>query len=115
MSSDDDRIPLRFGSTPQGGPDVALLLEAERAPLRTGFAAVAVYTAGFARHRPSCRCCGGRDGAGLALAQLFLARARGEAPAFTAVAVVAKTEAGRAAVAEALRSDPLASARFRLA
>lgn len=114
MTPNDDRIPVRFVITPPTGSGVALLFEAGRPRPASGLA-TAAFTPGSPRDHIGCRCCLERSGAARALGQLYLASARGEVPPFSAVAVIARTEAGRDAVADALSADPLARARFRLA
>jgi hypothetical protein len=49
------------------------------------------------------------------LARLFLARARGDGPLFARVLALPRSEGGAAAIRDALASDVLAAARFRLA
>jgi hypothetical protein len=65
------------------------------------------------RHRFGCACCAGRLAAAVALDRLFQARARGTAPWFDRVAVIATTAAGRDQAEAALREDVLTLARFR--
>ena len=88
----DARVPVRFGavSRPCTG-EVPLAL-------------------GVAGHDPGCACCLPRSAAGLALAALFQARATGAVPWFTGVVA---DEADREVVEDALRTDPVAAARFR--
>jgi hypothetical protein len=111
MTGIDDRIPLRFGPATAAGPQDALLLEAGAAPIAAEARAVARFSAGGA-HRFGCACCGGgRAAAAVALAGLFQDRATGRVPWFTRVLAVV---ADPAAVAEALRADRVAAARFRV-
>ncbi|MBS0560894.1 MAG: hypothetical protein JSR21_12635 [Proteobacteria bacterium] len=115
MSSvSDGRIPVRFGAAADAAPDEALLIERpDAAPPGAARAAAAfVLPVGF--HPAGCACCPPRGPAAAALARLFVARARGEAPMFAAVVAVTRTEAGAAAVRQALADDLLAKARFRL-
>lgn len=103
----DARIPLVFGAAEDATADDALLLEGDgaAAPGREWFTP--------ADHPAGCACCGPRNAAGLALGRLLLARGRGTGPFFRRVVAVAETDAGRAAVSEALAGDPLASVCFR--
>ncbi len=105
-----DALPLIFASAAEAGPDDALLLEGLglTQPGRDYF----VVTPG---HAAGCACCAPRNGAGVALSRLLLARARGQGVFFRRVVAVTRTEAGRAAVLHALQNDPLASACFKLA
>ncbi len=107
----DGRIPVLLGAREAAGPGDALLLEGEGA-LPAGAAARFGVQAGV--HAMGCACCVPRSDAGRALGRLFLARARGEVPAFGRVVAVTRTPAGREAVAAAVAGDVLASARFRL-
>lgn len=102
----DARVPLRFGAPEDARPCEAILSEG----MQPGYGATFDVTPGL--HLSGCPCCVKRSGAALALADLFTRRARG-AIEFRSVLVVA-SEAGRMAVLEALQSDPVASARFRL-
>jgi hypothetical protein len=106
----DARTPLVFADAAEAGPDDAVLREGAgvAAPGRDWFEADPETA-----HGVGCVCCVSRNGAGIALARLLLARGRGHGPFFRRVVVAARTEAGRAAVASALESDPLASACFR--
>lgn len=104
----DDRIPLRFGPASDAGMEEAVLTEAGRAA--PAGRAVARFGLGGV-HPALCACCGGRHPAAAALAALFQDRARGRVPWFTGV--VADVE-DRVAVAEALRGDLVAAARFRV-
>jgi transposase len=104
----DDRIPVRFGPAAGAGAQEAVLAEGRRhAPAAS---AVARF-AGAGVHPALCACCGGRHPAAAALGALFQDRARGRVPWFTAVVA---DVADPAAVAEALRSDLVAAARFRV-
>lgn len=88
----DARVPVRFGPTSSLQPGEALVI------------------VGVAGHDPGCACCLPRSAAGMALAALFLARATGAVPWFTGVVA---DVADRAAIEAALRTDPVAMARFR--
>lgn len=88
----DARIPVRFGP---------------KASLSDNEAWVSGLQSG---HRFGCACCGTRSAAGLTLAALFQARATGTVPWFTGAVA---DEADRPAIEDALRLDPIASARYR--
>jgi hypothetical protein len=103
----DARIPLVFADEASAGANDAVLLEGEGEP-----GAGRDYFMP-ADHPVGCACCAPRNGAGMALARLMLARGRGQGVFFRRVVAVTCSEAGRAAVAAALEADPLASACFR--
>jgi len=111
--SGDDRIPLRFGTADQAGPQDALLLD-ESLGGRDGESRAGAV----ARFRPAavhglfCVCCIGRTPAATALGRLFQDRATGRVPWFSQVVAVV---ADPATLAEAVRSDRVVAARFRLA
>jgi hypothetical protein len=109
----DARVPVRFGSVSDATDGSALLIEGD-APAPDG-EAVARFTnaAAAGLHPPGCPCCVTRSPAAVALATLFLARARGERAFFRAVVAVCSTPEGREAVRTALEADPLVSAWFR--
>ena len=90
----DARIPVVFAVAPSAN-DAVLVPEAARA----------------ARHPAACACCLGRRPAATAFDTLFLGRVRGTVPWFTRVVVPEDDPAVRATV----ESDPVVSARFRLA
>jgi hypothetical protein len=102
-------IPLIFAPASDAGPDDALLIEGRgmAQPGRDTFTVTATHAIG-------CACCPPRNGAGMALSRLLLARARGDGVFFKRVVAVTSTKAGRAAVMHALAADPLASACFTL-
>ena len=104
----DDRIPLRFG--PASGAEAAEAVLVEHGRLAPESGAVARF-AGGGMHLALCACCGGRHPAAVALAALFQDRARGRVPWFTGVVADVANPVG---VAEALRSDLVAAARFRV-
>lgn len=109
----DARVPVRFGSVSDAADGSALLIEGGTpVPHRV---AVARFTdaSPAGPHPPGCPCCLGRSPAAVALAALFLARARGEVGFFRCVVAVCCTPGGEAAVRAALESDPLVSAWFR--
>jgi hypothetical protein len=112
MSEDDFRIGVRFGTAADAGADDALLIEGDAPAER---AAVAYFSLPLrvAWHPPGCACCAPRGPAAVALARLFLARARGELPWFRSVVTVTRTSAGADAVRAALAEDVLTAARFR--
>lgn len=95
----DARVPVAFGLAADAQPGDATLLDQQFA------------TAG---HVPGCACCVMRTPAAEALGQLFQRRARGEVAFFGRVLVVSNA-AGQDAIKRALESDPVVSARFRLA
>jgi len=110
----DARVPVRFGSVSETDAGSALLIEGD-APAPDGVA-VARFTveAPAGPHPPGCPCCTARSPAAVALAALFLARARGEVVFFRTVVAVCPTPEGQAAVRAAVESDPLALAWFRV-
>lgn len=111
MSDGDSRIPLRFGPASAAGPGDALLVEEGLGPAGREGRAVAVFS-DRGGHRFGCACCGdARGAAAMALAGLFQDRATGRVPWFSAVLAVV---ADPGAVAEALRADRVAAARFRV-
>jgi hypothetical protein len=82
-------------------------------------AASAMATAAFSldaapAHAAGCACCLPRGAVAMALTRLFLARVRGEVGFFTAVAALPASEAGAAAIRDALAQDPLIGGRYRL-
>ena len=101
MTTIDMRVPVRLAGAGQGSPGEALLAEGVH------FTAVQAHPAG-------CACCAARNPAGVALASLLQDRARGKVAFFRSVTAVTHSPAGRAMVLEALRSDPVAGACFRL-
>jgi hypothetical protein len=113
MAFIDARIPVIFGTAEDAGRSDALLCEGEgegaAAPGRDWFRPDT-----SSGHPADCACCTPRNGAGQALARLMLARGRGTGLFFNRVIVVAVTEGGRATVLQALASDPIASACFRV-
>jgi len=92
----DPRIPVFTGDPALAGPDDAVVRESGgEAPW----------------HGAGCACCAPRPALARALARLFLARARGEAPLFRRVIVAGEA----AAVVAAIAADPVSAARFRYA
>jgi hypothetical protein len=107
----DARMPLVFGQAAEAGPTDALLCEGEGTP---GKGRDWFQPDAGSSHPADCACCTPRNGAGMALARLILARGRGTGVFFNRVIVVVASPAGRAAVLAALESDPLVSCVFRL-
>ena len=106
MVKTDSRIPVRFGAWGLAGVGEAVLVAAV-VPLPAGVG-IAVWGDG---HAAMCACCGGRVGVAAVLSALFVAAARGDCPAFSAV--VADVDAERAAVLRAaLHSDRFLAARY---
>lgn len=110
----DDRIGVVIGPATSAGPDDALLLPAGVAAA-TGAGVVVSLPAGAAGivHARGCACCLPRGALAETLGRLFLARARGEVAAFRRLVAPLEGEAA-AALSEALVSDRLLAARFRL-
>jgi len=110
----DARVPVRFGSVSDADAGSALLIEGD-APAPDGVA-VTRFIAGSAAgpHPAGCPCCATRSPAAVALAALFLARARGEVDFFRTVVAVCPTPEGEAAVRAAAEFDPLVVAWFRV-
>ena len=122
----DARIPVSLVADPAmlatalAGPEpAALLVEAGSLPtallpgLPTGLPR-AEFAPARARHAFGCACCAGRSPVATALDSLFQQRAHGRCAWFTRVVVLAAIAAARAMLAETLREDRLAAARFRL-
>jgi len=102
------RIPINFGGTP--GPDDAALVEDGHDMPPTGYALR--FSAAKPGHALSCACCSLRGPAADALGQIFIARARGQAPFFQRVVVLASPE-GEATVRKALAEDVVTRARYK--
>jgi hypothetical protein len=116
MIEADPRIPVTILAADglaawlaAGGP-AALVTDGADLP---GFAAAERFDP-RPMHRFGCACCAGRSAAAVALDRLFQARARGRAPWFDRVAVMA-SPAARADIAAALAGDALTLARYRAA
>lgn len=108
----DARIPVHLGpATPQADDD-ALLIEGDA---HSAAQPAEHFTPQSTAHAPNCACCAARGPAAIALGRLFQRRARGEIPFFRRVIALTESPEGDMAVWSALRDDPLASARFRLA
>lgn len=95
----DARVPVVFGAAADARDGDAML--PDMAPATTG-------------HVPACACCVQRTPAAEVLGRLFQQRARGEVAFFRRV-VVKSDAGGEDAIRAALASDPVVSARFRLA
>jgi hypothetical protein len=102
------RIPVLFNTTPE--PDDATLVEDGHDMPATGYAIR--FTATQPGHIIGCTCCTLRGPAADALGQMFAARARGQAPYFHRVIVLA-SPAGEAAIRQALAGDVVCAARFK--
>ena len=109
MSRIDARIPVFFAPTPDAAEGVAWLVEDPTV------AAWDVREGGReAGHVPGCTCCVTRSPVAEALGRLFRARAVGEVPFFTRLGVVPASAAGEASLRQALETDGLASACYRI-
>jgi hypothetical protein len=102
MSRIDARIPVFFATAPAQAEGVAWLVED---------AAVAAWDARDGGHVAGCV---SRSPVAEALGRLFRARAVGEVSFFTRLGVVPASAGGEASVRQALETDGLASACFRL-
>ncbi|HTI00893.1 MAG TPA: hypothetical protein VL752_08100 [Acidisoma sp.] len=102
----DARIPVFFSSTAEPATaDVMWLVEdAENA----------AWDSRETGHVPGCTCCVARSPVAEAMGRLFRARAVGEVPFFTRLGVVPASEGGAVAVRQALETDGLVSACYRL-
>jgi len=107
----DARIPIVLGGRP--GPDDAALVEDGQDMPKTGYAVRFALAGGKPGHMAGCVCCTLRGPAADALSAMFQARARGTAPFFKRVIVLASPE-GEAAIRDAMDSDVVTRARFRL-
>jgi hypothetical protein len=106
MSRIDARIPVFFAAQPDETEGVAWLVED---------AAVAGWDSrGEAGYVAGCACCVSRSPVAEALGRLFRARAVGEVPFFARLGVVPAGVAGEASVRQALETDGLASACYRV-
>jgi hypothetical protein len=108
----DTRIPIVLGGKP--GPNDASLVEDGRNMPETGYSIRFALAGGLPGHIAGCVCCSLRGPAADALGAMFQARARGTAPFFTRVIVLASPE-GEAAIRDALTADVVTQARYRLA
>lgn len=107
----DARLPLRFGKPQDRTPGEAVLTDGPN-PGHPPSARFDGTTP--AAHPTDCTCCNPRTAAALSLASLFHDRARTPGPAFKSVLAVVTPE-GETAIREALTTDPVVSARYRLA
>jgi hypothetical protein len=105
MSRIDARIPVFFATTASETEGVAWLVED---------AAVAAWDSREAGHVAGCTCCVARGPVAEALGRLFRARAVGEVAFFTRLGVVPASAGGEASVRQALETDGLASACYRV-
>jgi hypothetical protein len=109
MNRIDARIPVFFATTAAEADGVAWLVED---------AAVAAWDAGDggreAGHAAGCTCCVARSPVAEALGRLFRARAVGEVPFFTRLGVVPASPAGETSIRQALETDGLAAACYRV-
>ncbi|HQT39892.1 MAG TPA: hypothetical protein PK231_10735 [Acidocella sp.] len=108
-SSTDMRIEIVMGGSP-GTTDAVLAEAGHQVPSDT-------YAVTFAPGKPGhvigCTCCTPRGPVADALTAMFRARATGKAPFFHRVVVLASPE-GEAVVREAVVSDVVSAARYRL-
>jgi len=107
----DARIPVAFRGSP--GPNDAFLVQDGRNMPDSGYAVRFALAGGKPGHVIGCACCTLRGPAADALGRMFMARARGEAPFFARVIVLASPE-GEAAIRDALAQDVVTQARYRL-
>jgi hypothetical protein len=108
----DPRIPVAFGGRPAPG-DACLVEDGQPMP-ETGYAARFALAGPKPGHFAGCACCAARGPAAEALTAMFQARARGAAPYFKRIVVLA-SPAGEAAIHAALDSDVVTAARYRVA
>ena len=108
----DARLPVYLAPLSEAPSLAAFLVEGDAA-VPSGHA-VERFVPRAGEHPAGCTCCGPRSPAAQALSRLFIARARGTAPHFAAVTVIAGA-AGEREVQDALRQDPAVAAWFRLA
>lgn len=97
------------------GPPAAILSEAPPTPLPPTAVALVSFDVTTTTHAAGCSCCAGRSPAASALDRLFQARVRNACPWFDRVVALAETPEAAEAIRDALASDALAVARFRLA
>ena len=105
MSRIDARIPVFFSTQTDEAEGVAWLVEDP---------AVAAWDSRAGGHVAGCTCCMSRSPVAEALGRLFRARAIGEVPFFTRLGVVPASAGGEASVRQALETDGLASACYRV-
>ena len=111
MWSIDARVPVRLGSLSDVSEGDAVLVEGGGAA-PAGVAATR-FDLAAPGHAAQCACCVVRGPAALALAGLFQARAKRKVAFFRRVVALTGSAEGRRSVEDALRDDPLVSARFR--
>ena len=107
----DARIPLVFGHAAVAERADALLIEGEGEP---GKGRDWFQPDPPTAHPANCACCTPRNGAGMALARLILARGRGTGLFFSRIIADVQTPAGREAVLAALEHDPIVSCFCKL-
>ncbi|MDD2704497.1 MAG: hypothetical protein PHU07_04070 [Acidocella sp.] len=95
----------------QPGADDAALVEEGFGLPACGYAVS--FSAGGLGHALNCACCTRQSPAADALSRAFRARATGAAPYFSRIAVLASPE-GEAQIRQALATDVIANARYRL-
>ena len=111
----DGRVPVRLDVGARLSPaadSLLLVVGPETSGEEAGWAATRVVPPPGV-HPFDCRCCGGRDGFVLALADILRQRATGLLPPFRAIALRLPAVLA-AAVRQSLESDRLLSVRFRL-
>jgi len=107
----DARIAISFGGKPD--PNAAFLVEDGQNFPETGYAVRFTLAGALPGHVIGCACCTLRGPAADALGRMFTARARGKAPFFDRVVVLASPP-GEAAIRQALDEDVVVQARYRL-
>jgi len=110
--SADTRVQIVMGGGPGEGD--AFLVEDGHDMPAAGYAVRFALGTGKPGHLSGCACCTLRGPAADAMTAMFRARATGAAPFFTRVVVLASSS-GEAAVRDALETDAVTRARFRLA
>lgn len=107
MTRIDARIPVFIAPAADiAAPDVLWLVENP---------AEAAWDSRADGHVPGCACCVSRSPVAETLGRLFRARAVGEVPFFQRLGAVPASRAGEAALRQALQTDGLVSACYRLA
>jgi hypothetical protein len=107
----DQRIPIVMGGVPH--PDDAALVEDGQNIPKTRYAMRFALAGSKPGHIAGCACCTPRGPAADALGAMFQARARGDAPFFKRVVILASPQ-GEAAIRAALTDDVVTRARYRL-
>jgi hypothetical protein len=108
----DARIPVVFGGQP--APEDACLVEDGLALPATGYAFGFALPLAKLGHIVGCACCTPRGPVAEMLGRLFTSRARGQAPYFRQLVVLASPD-GEAAVRTAVVEDVVVRARYTLA